>query len=29
VAEHLLADIDLLQNQGLAQLDPDTRPRMN
>jgi hyaluronoglucosaminidase len=28
VAEHLLADIDLLQNKGLAQLDADTRRRL-
>jgi hyaluronoglucosaminidase len=28
VAEHLLADIDLLQNKGLAQLDADTRHRL-
>ena len=25
VAEHLLADIDVLQKKGLAQLDADTR----
>jgi hyaluronoglucosaminidase len=28
VAEHLLADIDLLQNKGLAELDADTRRRL-
>jgi hyaluronoglucosaminidase len=28
VAEHLLADIELLQNKGLAQLDADTRRRL-
>jgi hyaluronoglucosaminidase len=28
MAEHLLADIDLLQNKGLAQLDADTRCRL-
>jgi hyaluronoglucosaminidase len=28
VAEHLLADIDLLQNKGLTQLDADTRRRL-
>lgn len=28
VAEHLLADIDLLQTKGLAQLDADTRRRL-
>jgi hyaluronoglucosaminidase len=28
VAEHLLADIDLLQTKGLAQLDADTRHRL-
>jgi hyaluronoglucosaminidase len=28
VAEHLLADIDLMQKNGLAQLDADTRRRL-
>jgi hyaluronoglucosaminidase len=28
VAEHLLANIDLLQNKGLAELDADTRRRL-
>jgi hypothetical protein len=28
VAERLLADIDLLQNKGLARLDPDARRRL-
>src|ERR1700733_3872808 len=28
LAAHLLADIDLLQNKGLAQLDADTRHRL-
>jgi hyaluronoglucosaminidase len=28
VAEHLLADMDLLQNKGLARLDADTRGRL-
>jgi hyaluronoglucosaminidase len=28
IAEHLLADIDLLQNKGLAELDADTRRRL-
>jgi hyaluronoglucosaminidase len=28
VAEHLLADIDLLQNKGLDRLDADTRRRL-
>jgi hyaluronoglucosaminidase len=28
IAEHLLADIDLLQNKGLSQLDADSRRRL-
>lgn len=28
IAEHLLADIDLLQSKGLAELDADTRRRL-